>query len=189
MIFLASQSPRRRELLGMIGVPFDTLDVNVPEQRQPGEPAQGYVSRVAREKAGAGLLQVAGRPGAMVLGADTEVVLDDEVFGKPVDAADAQAMLARLSGRQHQVISVVWLLTAANEFHAVSVSEVTFATLSQAEIEAYVGTGECFGKAGAYAIQGRAATLISHLSGSHSSVMGLPVHETWRLLQAAGWRA
>jgi septum formation protein len=189
MIFLASQSPRRRELLTLIGVPFDTLDIDVPEQRQPGEPPLDYVSRVAREKAGAGLLQVAGRAGAMVLGADTEVVLDDEVFGKPADAADAAAMLARLAGRSHQVISVVWLLTAAQELHAACLTQVTFAPLSRAEIDAYVATGECFGKAGAYAIQGRAATFVSHLSGSHSSVMGLPLYETHGLLRAAGWSA
>ena len=189
MIFLASQSPRRRELLNLIGVPFDPLDVDVPEQREPGESPLDYVSRVAREKAGAGLLQVAGRTGAMVLGADTEVVLDDEVFGKPADAAAAVAMLTRLSGRSHQVISVVWLLTVAAEHRAVCLSQVTFAALSRAEIDAYVASGECFGKAGAYAIQGRAAMFISHLSGSHSSVMGMPLHETAQLLRAAGWVA
>jgi len=187
MIFLASQSPRRRELLQLIAVPFDTLDIDIPEQRQPGEPPLDYVSRVAREKAGAGLLQVAGRAGAMVLGADTEVVLGDQVFGKPADADDAVAMLTRLAGRTHDVISVVWLVTAAQERHAVCRSQVTFAPLRRAEIDAYVATGECFGKAGAYAIQGRAAMFISHLSGSHSSVMGMPLHETAQLLRAAGW--
>lgn len=184
MIFLASQSPRRRELLAQIGVAFDVLDVDVPEQRLPGEPALDYVSRVAREKAGAGLVQVAERPGAWVIGADTEVVLDDEVFGKPTDVADATRMLQRLSGRTHQVISVVWLLGAGRESRAVCESTVRFASLGSAQIAEYVGTGECFGKAGAYAIQGRAAAFIEHLSGSHSSVMGLPLFETARLLDS-----
>lgn len=185
MIFLASQSPRRRELLAQIGVAFDILDVDVPEQRLPGEPASDYVSRVAREKAGAGLLLVAERAGALVIGADTEVVLDDDVFGKPADAADAVQMLTRLSGRTHQVISVVWLLGAGHEARAVCESRVRFASLSSVQIADYVATGECFGKAGGYAIQGRAAAFIEHLSGSHSSVMGLPLYETARLLRSA----
>src|SRR5690606_8251777 len=111
-LFLASQSPRRRELLRQIGVEFEVVDVDVPERRAPGEPPEDYVSRVAREKAGAGLLQVGAVPGAVVLGADTEVVLGDEVFGKPADAADAASMLRRLSGRRHRVVSTVWLVAA-----------------------------------------------------------------------------
>jgi septum formation protein len=186
MIFLASQSPRRRELLSQIGVLFDVLNVAVPEQRLPGEPALDYVSRVAREKAGAGLLLVAERPRAWVIGADTEVVLDDEVFGKPADAADAAQMLRRLSGRAHQAISVVWLLGAGHEARAVCDTTVQFASLSSAQIADYVATGECFGKAGGYAIQGRAAAFVSHLSGSHSGVMGLPLYETAKLLRGAG---
>ena len=186
MLYLASQSPRRRELLGRLGLPFGTLEVDVPERREPGEPAEDYVRRVAREKAGAGLLKVVGAPGALVLGADTEVVLDDEVFGKPRDAADAAAMLRRLSGRTHQVLSAVWVLSAGCELQALSVSEVTIAPLDEADIAAYVATGEPDGKAGAYAIQGPAQAFISHLSGSFSGVMGLPLHETAQLLRRAG---
>jgi septum formation protein len=182
-LFLASQSPRRRDLLCQIGLDFDVLDVDVPEQREPGETAEGYVSRVAREKAGAGLMQVAAVSGAIVIGADTEVVVDDDVFGKPVDAADAMAMLRRLSGKTHRVLSAVWCISAGREEHALSVSTVEFAALSESDIAAYVATGEAFGKAGAYAIQGRAATFIARLDGSYSAVMGLPLHETAQLLR------
>lgn len=186
MLYLASQSPRRRELLGRLGLDFGVLDLDIPEQRQPGEPAEDYVRRVAREKAGAGLLKVVATPGAVVLGADTEVVLDDEVFGKPGDGESAAAMLRRLSGRTHQVISVVSLVSAGREVQAMSVSEVTFAPLTEAHITAYVATGEPFGKAGAYAIQGGGEAFISHLSGSYSGVMGLPLYETARLLREFG---
>ena len=182
-LFLASQSPRRRDLLRQIGLDFDVLDVDVPEQREPGETAEGYVSRVAREKAGVGLLQVAAVPGAIVIGADTEVVDGDDVFGKPVDAADAMGMLRRLSGKTHRVLSAVWCISAGREEHALSVSTVELAALSEPDIAAYVATGEAFGKAGAYAIQGRAAVFIRRLDGSHSAVMGLPLHETSELLR------
>ena len=187
MLYLASQSPRRRQLLEQLGYRFSTLDVEVPEQREPGESPFDYVSRVAREKAGAGLLQVAAQPGALVIGADTEVVLDDEVFGKPSDAADAAAMLRRLSGRCHEVISVVWVVSAAREERAVSRSQVCFDAIDDALIAAYVGSGEAFGKAGAYAVQGRAAAFIARLEGSYTGVMGLPLHETAQALSAQGW--
>jgi septum formation protein len=183
MLYLASQSPRRRELLSQLGLDYGLLDVVVPEHRQPGEPALDYVSRVAREKAGAGLLKVMAAPHAVVLGADTEVVLGDVVYGKPSDAADAARMLAELSGRSHRVITAVWLVSADREEHAINESEVQFAALTEAEISAYVATGECMGKAGAYAVQGRAAAFIQHLSGSYSGVMGLPLHETSTLLR------
>jgi len=183
MLYLASQSPRRRALLDQLGIDYGVLEVSVPEQRLPGEPPENYVSRVAREKAGAGLLKVVAAPNATVLGADTEVVLGDVVYGKPTDAADAQRMLRELSGRSHRVISVVWLISAGREEHALSVSDVRFATLSDADIAAYVATSECFGKAGAYAIQGRAAAFIEHLSGSYSGVMGLPLFEMAGLLR------
>ncbi|WP_242162665.1 Maf family nucleotide pyrophosphatase [Lysobacter sp. M15] len=188
MLHLASQSLRRRELLSRLGVPFGVLDLEIPEQRAPGEPAEEYVRRVAREKAGAGLLEVMTVPGAVVLGGDTEVVLDDEVFGKPRDEADAAAMLRRLSGRTHRVISAVSLVSADREAQAVSTSEVTFAELDDAAIERYVASGEAMGRAGAYAIQGTAQTFISHLSGSYSGVMGLPLYETACLLQEFGLR-
>ena len=183
---LASQSPRRRELLARLGIDFGVIEVDVPERRMPGEPAADYVSRVAREKAGAGLLRMAGLADAVVLGADTEVVLDDAVFGKPADAADAAAMLRRLSGRTHQVLSAVWLVSAGREARVLSVSAVRFAALDEAVIAAYVAGGEPFGKAGAYAIQGRGGAFVAHLEGSCSGVMGLPLHETWALLRGFG---
>ena len=186
MLYLASQSPRRRELLGRLGLEFGLIDLDLPEQRQPGEPALEYVRRVAREKAGAGLLKVGANPSALVLGSDTEVVLDDEVFGKPRDAADAAAMLRKLSGRTHQVISAVSLVSPSREAQAVSISQVGFAQLDDAAIERYVATGEPMGQAGAYAIQGYAEVFVSRLDGSYSGVMGLPLHETARLLREFG---
>lgn len=184
MLHLASQSPRRRDLLAQLGVDFGLLDVDVPEQREPGETPAGFVSRVAREKAGAGLLKVVGVPGAVVLGADTEVVLGDRVFGKPADAEEAAAMLRALAGRRHEVYSTVWLVSAGREAQATCRSEVTVEALDAAAIAAYLATGEWRGKAGAYAIQGRFAAHVAHLSGSHSGVMGLPLHETAALLRA-----
>jgi septum formation protein len=186
MLYLASQSQRRYELLLQLGLAPRRLDVDVPERRLPDEPPQDYVSRVAREKAGAGLLQVMTVAGAIVLGADTEVVLEDVVFGKPADAMDAQRMLRKLSGRKHQVLSALWLVDAGREIHAVSVSEVTFTTLDEDMIATYLASDEWRGKAGGYAIQGRGAALISHLSGSYSGVMGLPLFETACLLREFG---
>ena len=186
MLHLASQSPRRRELLARLGVPFGVIDVDVPEHRESGEPPEDYVRRVAREKAGAGLLAVAAVPGAWVLGADTEVVLDDEVFGKPRDADDAMAMLRRLSGRTHAVVSAVSLVSAGREVQAVCRSKVSFAAIDESDIAAYVASGEPMGRAGAYAIQGGAERFVSRLDGSFSGVMGLPLHETCALLREAG---
>lgn len=186
MLHLASKSPRRRDLLRMLGLDFGILDLDLPETPAPGEPPEDYVRRVAREKAGAGLLRVVGQPQAVVLGADTEVVLDGRIFGKPIDAGDAAAMLRALSGRSHDVISAISMVSAGRELHAVSVSEVTFAALDEADIDAYLATGEWQGKAGAYAIQGLAQRFISHLSGSYSGVMGLPLYETSTLLRRFG---
>ena len=186
MLYLASKSPRRAELLARLGLDFGVLDLDIPEHRQPNEPAEEYVRRVAREKAGAGLLTVMSVPQALVLGADTEVILDDEVFGKPRDAADAAAMLRRLSGRTHQAVTAVSLVSASREAQAVSVSEVSFAELGEDEIAAYVATGQADGKAGAYGIQGAAERFVQHLSGSYSGVMGLPLFETSRLLKSFG---
>src|SRR3546814_575344 len=129
----APKSPRRRELLGRLGLEFGVLDRDVPGQREPGEGPADYVRRVAREKAGAGLLRVVDVPGAAVLGADTEVILGDEVFGKPRDAEDAAGMLRRLSGRTHEVVSAVSVVSAGREAQAVSVSQVTFGELSEAQ--------------------------------------------------------
>ena len=186
MLHLASQSPRRRQLLSQLGVNFAVLDVEVPEHRLATETPEAYVSRVAHAKACAGLTLLDGADRGLVLGADTEVVLDGEVFGKPRDAAAAAAMLQRLSGLTHAVISTVWVVGAGHERSATCVSHVTFARLSAADVETYVATGESFGKAGAYAIQGRGAALIAHLQGSYSGVMGLPLFETAQLLREAG---
>jgi septum formation protein len=186
MLHLASKSPRRRELLGRLGLPFGIVDLDIPEERAPGEPAEDYVRRVAREKAGAGLLTVMTNPSAVVLGSDTEVVLDDEVFGKPADAEDAASMLRKLSGRTHQVISAVSLVSQSRELQAVSISDVTFAALTDAQIAGYLAGDEWQGKAGAYAIQGFAETFITRLSGSYTGVMGLPIHETAMLLRQFG---
>ncbi|MET0894129.1 MAG: Maf family nucleotide pyrophosphatase [Pseudoxanthomonas sp.] len=186
MLHLASKSPRRAELLARLGLDFGVLDLDIPEHRQPNEPALDYVRRVAREKAGAGLLQVMTVPGAIVLGADTEVVLDDEVFGKPRDAEDAAGMLRRLSGRTHQAVSAVSLVSAGREGQALSVTEVEFMALSEQDIATYVAGGEPMGKAGAYAIQGQAERFVRHLSGSYSGVMGLPLFETSQLLKSFG---
>ncbi|WP_315387266.1 Maf-like protein [uncultured Stenotrophomonas sp.] len=184
MLYLASRSPRRTDLLARLDRPFRALDLDVPEVRAAGETAQDYVRRVAVDKARAGLALVADDPDACVLGADTEVVLDGEVFGKPVDAADARAMLRRLSGRTHQVMTVVALVAAGVEQVVVVVSEVSFIALDDAAIAAYVASGEPMGKAGAYAIQGGAERYIRHLAGSYSGVMGLPLQQTEHLLQA-----
>ncbi|MEQ4573793.1 MAG: Maf-like protein [Gammaproteobacteria bacterium] len=188
MLYLASRSPRRKELLARLGVAFETLDLDVPELRGEGEPPAGYVRRVALEKARAGLAQVGERdPQAVVLGSDTEVVLGDRVFGKPVDRADAIAMLQALSGRTHEVITAVALVAGQREpALAEVVSRVTFAGMTARQIEAYVDTGEPMGKAGAYAIQGGGERFVVRLEGSFSAVMGLPLHHTSQLLAAFG---
>lgn len=186
MLYLASKSPRRRELLERIGVDFGVLDLDIPEERGDTEPALDYVIRVAREKAGAGLMTVMATPGAMVLGADTEVILDDVVFGKPVDRNDAERMLRTLSGRTHQVATAIALVNAGEELQKYHVSEVTFAALDDALIQWYLDTEEWQGKAGAYAIQGKGELLISDIKGSYSSVMGLPVHLTGLMLRQFG---
>lgn len=186
MLYLASQSPRRAELLARLGPAFELLALDVPEIRSPDETAQAYVRRVSAEKARAGLAELGTHPDAVVLSADTEVILDGDVFGKPADAADAAAMLRRLSGRTHEVLSVVTAAAAGRETQVESRSEVTFAPLAEADIAAYVASGEPMGKAGAYAIQGPGERFVAHLSGSHSGVMGLPMHETWILLREFG---
>lgn len=184
MLLLASKSPRRRQLLEQLGVEFSVVDVDVPEQREAGESPMQYIHRVSREKAYAGLARAA--KGDVVLAGDTEVVLDDKVFGKPRDAEDAASMLRRLSGVEHNVKSVVWLVDEQREISAHCLTKVRFDTLDETDIAAYVDTGECFGKAGAYAIQGRAAAFISDIQGSYSNVMGLPLYETAIVLRAFG---
>ncbi|WP_240126358.1 Maf family protein [Thermomonas alba] len=186
MLHLASRSPRRAELLSRLGLEFGLLDLDVPERQAPGEPASDYVRRVAREKAGAGLLKVLGSPGAVVLGADTEVILDGRVFGKPADAADAAEMLRVLSGRTHEVLTAVALVGAGREAQTVVRTRVTVDALSEADIARYLASGEWQGKAGAYAIQGRFEMHVAHLDGSYSGVMGLPLRETAGLLRQFG---
>lgn len=185
-LFLASQSPRRQELLAQIGIQFAQIDAPIAEVCRPDEPPLDYVRRVAREKAGAGWLAVAAVPGAVVLAADTEVVLDGRVYGKPSTRSEAEAMLRSLSGRTHQVISAVTVMNAGLEREAVSVTEVRFVAWPETELQRYLDTGESFGKAGAYAIQGRAATMIDRIEGSYSGVMGLPLFETAALLREFG---
>jgi len=186
MLYLASQSPRRRELLARLGLAFERLSLDVPEERAAGEAPEDYVRRVAREKALAGLRAAGADPGAVVLGADTEVVLGDEVFGKPAGPDAAAAMLRRLSGRSHRVLSAVSVLSAERESTVLDVSEVRFCELDDAIIAAYLAGGEWRGKAGAYAIQGAAQAFIAHVSGSFSGVMGLPLHATAALLSGFG---
>jgi len=184
MLYLASRSPRRNELLARLDRPFQALDLHVPEVRAPDESAADYVQRVAADKARAGLARVAQDPDAVVLGSDTEVVLDGRVFGKPADAEDARAMLRKLAGRTHQVMTAVALVAAGREQGVLVVSEVTFAAIDEERIAAYVASGEPMDKAGAYAIQGGAERYIRHLAGSYSGVMGLPLQQTEQLLQA-----
>lgn len=199
-ILLASASPRRHDILDQLAIPHGILRVPAPdgedEPRLPGEPAADYVRRTARDKAERAVAWLAsgGRPDplpeawpagwreAPILGADTTVILDGEVLGKPRDAADAAGMLRRLSGQEHAVHTAVVLADGGRFHEAVSISTVRFQPLTDTDIAAYVASGEPFGKAGGYAIQGRAAAFVVHLSGSHSGVMGLPAHETVRLL-------
>lgn len=191
MLHLASRSPRRAELLARLGLEFGLLDLDVPEQRGEGEPAADYVRRVAREKAGAGLLEVVAVPGAAsgqvsVLGSDTEVILGDRVFGKPADAGEAAEMLRALSGRTHEVLTAVSLVSAGREAQAAVLTRVTVEALSDEAIARYLACGEWQGKAGAYAIQGRFEAHVQRLDGSYSGVMGLPLHETAGLLRQFG---
>lgn len=190
-IYLASQSPRRRELLTQIGISFDVLPVDIDESLKENELAEDYVVRLAREKASAGWLRIknVNKP---VLGSDTAVIFHGQILGKPDNRDEAKRMLRLLSGQTHEVMSAVALaITQQNStqpelMSVISVSHVTFKQLSDSEIEQYVHSGECDDKAGAYGIQGLAATFITHLSGSYSGVMGLPLYETAELLRKAG---
>lgn len=186
-IYLASGSPRRRELLAQIGVPFRRLPVQVDEALMPGELPDGYVRRLAAQKARAGWLALSGRATAPVMGADTAVVLGDQVLGKPRDREDGLAMLAQLSGHTHLVLSGVALVEADREAVRVSVSRVTFRVLSTQECRAYWESGEPADKAGAYGIQGLGGTFVKRLEGSYSGVMGLPLFETGQLLEEFGF--
>jgi septum formation protein len=195
-IYLASKSPRRSELLRQIGVKFDLLllrsdgsrAVDVSELVHPGEAAHAYVARVAQEKADFAwqAMQWRGLEPRPVLAADTSVILDGDILGKPADAVEAAAMLARLSGRTHQVLTALALRHGDKQEQTLQVSEVRFATLSQGMIDAYCATQEPYDKAGGYGIQGLAACFIERIEGSHSGIMGLPLFETTQLLRRAG---
>ena len=196
-IYLASKSPRRHELLRQIGVDVAELRLreapgrsrDVLESPRPDEPATSYVKRIARAKATLGWqwMHKRGLPPRPVLGADTEVVLDERPFGKPADAADAVRMLRLLSGRTHHVLTTIALRWEEQTIVIPTTSTVTLRALDDAEIERYVATGEPFDKAGGYAIQGIAATLISGIEGTYSGVMGLPLFETAHALTQIGF--
>lgn len=185
-IYLASASPRRGALLDQIGIPYRVLASAVGEARRVGESPEAYVARVAAEKADRVWDRVAAGESAPVLAADTAVVLDGEVFGKPADAAEALAMLERLSGRSHTVLTALALRWQSDRDGLVASSEVRFRPTTEAEREAYCLSGEPFDKAGAYAIQGLGALFVEHLSGSYSAVMGLPLCETATMLGRFG---
>lgn len=182
LIFLASASPRRSELLRQIGIDHEVRAVEVDETRRSRESATAYVARLAETKARAlwdELPEVERRP---VLGADTTVTLDGEIFGKPHGASSARAMLGRLSGRTHEVHTAVALVCTHSVELRLCSSTVRFRRLTDAELDWYCTSNESVDKAGGYAIQGRAAVFVSHLAGSYSGVMGLPLCETWELL-------
>lgn len=188
-LFLASGSPRRRELLTQIGVPFQVVSASIDETPLPDECPAAYVERLARAKARAGrehLLGASVSAPFCVLGADTAVVLDDQILGKPVDEADALSMLMALSGREHEVLTAIAILAAERCETRVVRSRVSFRTISQQEAAQYWASGEPQDKAGGYAIQGLAAVFVVGLNGSYSGVVGLPVCETAELLGQFG---
>jgi septum formation protein len=194
LLYLASQSPRRGQLLQQIGIahelllPGDDEDAEALEAVRPGELPAAYVQRVTRAKLQAAVarLRRRGLEAAPILCADTTVALGRRILGKPADAAEARAMLRSLSGRTHRVLTAVALHDGRRIGQALNVSHVRLATMPDAAIEAYVRSGEPFGKAGAYAIQGAIAAWIAHIDGSHSGIMGLPLFETAALLRRAG---
>ena len=194
-IYLASQSPRRRQLLEQLGVKYQLLlpdkgeDTESIEQVLPGEAPAPYVRRVTLLKLDAALERLALRqlPPAPVLCSDTTVALGRRIYGKPEDEADARRMLRELAGKTHRVLTAVAIASGRRRLEALSDSRVTFAAMNAAQIAAYVASGEPMGKAGAYAVQGRAAANISKISGSYSGIMGLPMHETAQLLLECGF--
>lgn len=191
-LYLASASPRRRELLTQIGLAHDVLRVLAPpgedEPQHPGESAADYVQRTARDKAerGRDWLRAQALPALPLLAADTTVILDGQVLGKPADRDDAIRILQALSGQTHQVHTAVALWTGDRLLEAVSITQVQMRPLQPDEIARYCDSGEPYGKAGAYGIQGLAGTFIARIDGSYTGVMGLPLFETANLLRAAG---
>lgn len=198
-VYLASASPRRQDLLRQVGVPFTLLapqpdeDSEALEAALPGEAAADYVQRVTRLKLEAARERLArlhpevSVQAALLMCADTTVTLNGHLYGKPQDAAHAARMLRSLSGATHQVLTAVCVQRGAARHEALQTSQVRFATLSDQDIATYIASGEPFGKAGAYAMQGRGAAFVEHISGSASGIIGLPLFETLRLLRAAGW--
>lgn len=194
-IYLASQSPRRRQLLEQLGVRHELLlpqpheDAEAIEAVLPGEAPARYVRRVTGLKLDAALerLRRRGLPDAPILCSDTTVALGKAIYGKPADAKDAARMLRELSGTTHRVLTAVAVQRGRKRAGALSVSRVTFEPMTPAQIRRYVASGEPLGKAGAYAVQGAAAAHISHISGSYSGIMGLPMHETAQLLRGFGF--
>jgi septum formation protein len=193
-VYLASGSPRRRELLQQIGVSFRVVGTAVEEAVRPGEAPPAYVARLAAAKADAGWAKANAGQTAMsrdptdapVLAADTAVILDGKILGKPAHRQDAEDMLRQLSGRTHEVLTAIALRTTGGLESRISRSEVTFRSIAADEVQYYWETGEPGDKAGAYAIQGRAAVFIADLRGSYSGVMGLPLFETAELLDRVG---
>ena len=192
-VYLASQSPRRRQLLEKLGVAYELLladadeDAEALEAVAPSETPAAYVKRVTRLKLDAAIARQVRRnlPPAPILCSDTTVALGRVIYGKPDDARDARRMLAELAGRTHRVLTAVAVQSGKHRFEALSTSRVSFATMTQTEIRRYVASGEPMGKAGAYAVQGRAALHMTQISGSYSGIMGLPLRETAQLLRAA----
>lgn len=180
ILYLASKSPRRRELLTQIGVAFSIIDVDVPEERAPDETPLDYVSRLAADKARAGSLL---KPDAPVLGADTIVVLDSTVLEKPANKTQAVNMLTSLSGQTHQVMTAVSICRGTEQKTLCSRTDVRFRTVSSAEAERYWNSGEPQDKAGGYGIQGFGGVFVEEIRGSYSAVVGLPLFETSQLLQ------
>ena len=198
-VYLASQSPRRSQLLAQIGIRHELLlpdadgahaeDAEALEAVLPGESPTAYVQRVTHLKLDAAVARHArrGLAAAPILCADTTVARGRTIYGKPLDAMDAARMLAELSGHSHRVLTALALQVGEQRLSALSVSRVTFAPMSAAQIAAYVATGEPLGKAGAYGIQGHAGAHVRHISGSYSGIMGLPLYETAELLRTAGF--
>ena len=197
-IYLASQSPRRRQLLDQLGVAHELLlpnaagdiaeDAEAIEAEHPGEAPRDYVQRVTAGKLAAAVARHARRqlPSGPILCSDTTVALGERIYGKPEDAQDAARMLAELSGREHQVLTAVALQAGDRRLAALSVSRVRFAAMTEAQIAAYVASGEPMGKAGAYGIQGPVAQYVQNINGSYTGIMGLPLFETAQLLRAVG---
>lgn len=199
-LYLASQSPRRSQLLQQLNVRHELLlpnaagdvqeDAESIEEVLPAEAPRDYVQRVTGLKLDAAMRRLARRqlPAAPVLASDTTVALGQEILGKPVDAADARRMLNLLSGQTHEVLTAVAVQSGALRLQALCVSQVRFMPMSDAQMTAYIASGEPFGKAGGYGVQGLAAAMIEHMEGSYSGIMGLPVFETAQLLRQLGWK-